>query len=58
MEKRNELRRKIRNKEKQELVNDFEMLFKSLDLTLDMDKQLRARMFVYQIRDYILEEAE
>ena len=58
MERSNELRRKIKNKDKASLQEDFRTLRKRIDPMLETIDSLATIIFIEQVQDYILEEAE
>ena len=58
MERSNELRTKIKNKDKKSLQEDFRLLRKRVDPMLETVDALATIIFIEQVQDYILEEAE
>ncbi len=58
MEKSSELRKKIKNKDKEGIQKDFKDVFGSLDSRIELSEFFRVGKIVRDLRDYILEECE
>lgn len=56
--RKNELRRKIKNKDKEALKKDFVVAQASINPLLPLDTRLEKFNFIEQVKDYILEECE